>query len=67
MTFAKLIKKARLDMGVSLAKAAEESGISKPHIWELETGRQSNPTIRVFGALCNYYGVDKRKAIMLVC
>lgn len=67
MNFAKLIKEARKDKGVSLSQAAAGSGISKPHIWDLETGRQNNPTIRTFGILCDYYKIDKKKVICLVC
>ena len=62
-----MIKKSRADKGVSLAKAADDCGISKPHIWELETGRQDNPTLRTFGILCDYYKIDKKKIIDLVC
>lgn len=39
------ISAARKDSGLSLAALAAACGVSKTHIWELEKGRASNPSI----------------------
>jgi len=66
VTFGDVIRKKRVAMGLSLAEASAACGISKPHIWQLEVGRTNNPTVKTFKTLCNYYGIDQKKAIVLV-
>lgn len=41
----KRIKELRAGFGYSLQVAADKIGISKPQLWELETGSSENPTL----------------------
>jgi transcriptional regulator with XRE-family HTH domain len=52
------IREAREAEGHSLSKAANLVGISKAHLWELESGGSRNPTIQVIAALAAAYGLD---------
>lgn len=46
----------RAARGMSLEQVANAAGMTKSHIWELEKGRSSNPTVKavwaISGALC---------------
>lgn len=54
--FQKRIRDARKARNMSLDDVAAASGFTKSHVWELEKGKSSNPTVRaVWGlsrALC---------------
>lgn len=43
---------------LTLQEAADAVGISKSHMWELETGRNSNPTIGVMMAIAKQFEVS---------
>jgi transcriptional regulator with XRE-family HTH domain len=47
MALAAKLKELRLKTGKSLQALADEVGASKAHIWDLETGRATNPTIEL--------------------
>lgn len=51
MSFAVRLKHQRLKKGYSLQKLADETGASKAHMWDLETGRTSNPSLEVLTGL----------------
>lgn len=51
------IRQLRMKKGRSLQKAADEIGISKAHLWELEVGKSRNPSIDTLRNLATYYGV----------
>ncbi len=51
MPFAVNLKKHRIKKGYSLQKLANEVGVSKAHIWDLETGRATNPSLDVLKKL----------------
>ena len=38
------LKRLRVERGLSVAKLAEVSGVSKPYIWQIESGRRQNPS-----------------------
>lgn len=46
----------RASRGMTLEQVANAAGMTKSHIWELEKGRSSNPTVKavwaISGALC---------------
>lgn len=46
--------------GGSLSQAAREIGISKGHLWELEDGRQDNPTLKLLLQVCKVYDISIR-------
>lgn len=42
---------------MSLDEAAKQSGLTKNHIWHLETGRSTDPKLRTLRALAALYSV----------
>src|SRR5438477_8152089 len=57
MRIAGQLKHLRLRKGRSLQQVADAVGVSKPHIWEIETGR-SNASLELVGKLARYFGVS---------
>lgn len=51
------IRRARQIAGMSLQSVADASGLSKPHIWELEQGRARTPTISAISKLARALGI----------
>ncbi|SEV91442.1 Transcriptional regulator, contains XRE-family HTH domain [Cognatiyoonia koreensis] len=47
----------RQKSGESLQDVADEVGVSKPHIWDLEKGRSKNPSFELVRKLAEHYGV----------
>lgn len=56
--FAYSIREARKAEGHSLSKAAKLIGVSKAHLWELESGGSRNPTIQVLAGIATAYDLD---------
>ncbi|MDZ4813205.1 MAG: helix-turn-helix transcriptional regulator [Pseudomonadota bacterium] len=56
MSFASRLKLLRLHSGQSLQDVADKVGLSKPHVWELETGKSKNPTKDVLEKLSVHFG-----------
>lgn len=57
---AKIIGRARAmrqASGLSLQKAANLIGCTKPHLWDLEQGRAANPSIRILLGMARAYRV----------
>lgn len=48
----------RARLGLSLQAVADRAGISKSHMWELEQGRATNPTIATAVAVARALGVS---------
>ncbi len=48
---------AREHAGYSLSAAAKLLGMSKAQLWELEAGRQTNPTLKTILGLMRCYGL----------
>ncbi len=46
------IKRRRRELRLSLQAVADMSGCTKSHVWELEKGRTTNPTIGMALAIC---------------
>jgi len=57
MSLAATLKQLRLKNRRSLQDVADAVGASKTHIWDLETGRSSNPSMELLTALADYYQV----------
>jgi transcriptional regulator with XRE-family HTH domain len=55
MSFGARLKSLRIGKGESLQKAADAVGISKPHLWELETGNSTNPSLELLTKLAKHY------------
>ena len=56
MRIAGQLKHLRLRRGRSLQQVADAVGVSKPHIWEIESGR-SNASLELVGKLARYFEV----------
>lgn len=57
-TIARRIGELRADRQLSLQTVAERAGLSKSHVWELEQGRATNPTIETAVRLAACFGVS---------
>ena len=52
-----ILKELRLEKGLSVADLAEVSGVSKPYIWQIESGRRQNPSGDKLQRLASALGV----------
>lgn len=52
------IGKLREQRRMSLQDVAEAAGFTKSHVWELETGRARNPTVRAIWSLSRALGTS---------
>lgn len=57
MPLGQRLTKLRLAHDLSLQQVADAVGVSKAHIWELEKGRSSNPSIFLMKNLAAHFGV----------
>lgn len=57
MSIAAKLKELRVKTRQSLQDVADAVGASKTHIWDLETGRSSNPSIELLTKLANHFKV----------
>ena len=55
MSLSDNLKKLRNRKGKSLQEVAEAVGVSKPHIWQLERGDKSNPSLELLRKLAVFY------------
>lgn len=58
MSLAIKLRTLREKANVSLQAVADEVGVSKPHIWELEKGKTKNPSLELLKKLAMYYNVS---------
>jgi transcriptional regulator with XRE-family HTH domain len=58
MELAQKLKSLRDERGESLQEVADLVGVSKAHIWELETGKSSNPGLQVLRGLASHFEVS---------
>lgn len=55
------LREARTQRGWSLASAAEQLGCTKPHLWDMETGRSDNPTLKLVARIAVVYGLPPHR------
>jgi transcriptional regulator with XRE-family HTH domain len=58
MTLATKLRELRLKKGKSLQQVADDVGASKAHIWDLETGKSTNPSIDLLKKLSRCFDVS---------
>lgn len=58
MKIGDIIRKARLDEGLSLTAVAEITGVSKSHISQTELGETKSPSFDVIAKLADFYGLS---------
>ena len=63
-TFGKVLKQARLDLGLSQHDLACKLGVRASHIGYLEQGRR-RPSLTLLNALADTLGVDKERLFLL--
>lgn len=49
------LKELRLKKGRSLQQVADAVGVSKAHIWDMETGKSANPSMELLTNLSTYF------------
>ena len=57
-TFPALLVRLRSKSGLSLSAASRQLGLSKGHLWEMESGGTDNPTVATVKALSDVYNVS---------
>ena len=57
MPLAAKLKELRQKTGQSLQHVADSVGVSKAHIWELETGKSRNPGLDILKKVANHFMV----------
>ena len=58
MTIGAKLKELRINKKQSLKQVADAVGASKAHIWELETGRSSNPSVQLLQKLADHFEIS---------
>lgn len=59
-----IIKKARMEKGLSLRELARKSGVSQPYLSQLESGQNNNPTLEVFIKLADALGITLKEMLI---
>ena len=57
MSFSEKIKALRIAKGWGTGKLADEAGISRPYMWQLETGGKDHPSFEVLEKVARALGV----------
>lgn len=52
------VKELRMKKGLSLQQVADGAGSSKAHIWDIETGKNKNPSIDSLNKLADFFDVS---------
>lgn len=53
---ARNVKGLRKGLGMTLQETADRAGLVKSYVWEIENGRNTNPTITTLMGLCSAFG-----------
>ncbi|APW42021.1 transcriptional regulator [Rhodoferax saidenbachensis] len=62
-TFGVRLRKFRMAKNLSLQQLADEVGASKAHIWDLEQGKTSNPTLALLTELSRALAIPIKELI----
>jgi len=57
MSLASKLKELRAKNGESLQKVADSVGVSKAHIWDMERGESSNPSLELLKKISEHFNV----------
>jgi transcriptional regulator with XRE-family HTH domain len=58
MSLAAKLRELRIRKGMSLQQVADNVGASKAHVWDLETGKSTNPSIDLLKKLSRCFDVS---------
>jgi transcriptional regulator with XRE-family HTH domain len=53
-----LLRERRTVLRLSLQQVADRAGTTKPHLWEMETGRSANPAVTTLVGLASALGLQ---------
>lgn len=57
MSIGARLRELRMRKGQSLQQVADAVGLSKGHLWDMESGNSKNPSIESLQRLSDHYGV----------
>jgi len=57
------LKVLRAETDMSLSAAAKKLHITKAHLWDLESGRSANPTLKTVLAICRVYDISVQELL----
>ena len=57
MALGDVIRNLRMEKGLSPGELAKQSGVSRPYLWQLESGGKTNPSFDVLEKLACALGV----------
>ena len=57
---ATIVREARERKGLSLSEAAHQIGMTKAHLWQIESGGATNPTMRVAAGIRRVLGISAK-------
>jgi transcriptional regulator with XRE-family HTH domain len=60
-TLSQLFTRKREAQGLTLRQVAKAVGTGHVHLWEIEVGKHSNPTIKTLARLQDFYGISTRE------
>jgi transcriptional regulator with XRE-family HTH domain len=63
MSLATKLRALRMKKGLSLQQVADKVGASKAHIWDLETGKATNPSFELLKNLSRHFDVSVAELI----
>jgi transcriptional regulator with XRE-family HTH domain len=58
MSLGTRLRQLRMGKKESLQALADAIGVSKPHLWELESGRSQNPSLELLQKIARHFGVS---------
>jgi transcriptional regulator with XRE-family HTH domain len=58
VSLADRLRRLRQEKNQSLQNVATAVGVSKAHVWEIETGKTRNPSIALVKRLADHFGVS---------
>ena len=64
-TLANLLKEQRKNLGITLRKAEEDTGISNAYLSQVENGKINQPTPRTLRKLSDYYDISYQRLLEL--
>jgi len=55
-SYGERVRDRRKALGLTLEKVAAHAGLTKSYVWEIENGKNKNPTLRTAHGLCRALG-----------
>ena len=65
-TLAEILTNARRRSGYTVREAAALIGTTASNLCAFETGKSTNPTLRVVAGICDLYGISEKRIVNTV-